>query len=103
MPIRGGRVCVWNPDTAAKTRPVPVVAWRAGSEIETEEKAAAAAAAAALVSAPLPPPARAVLAAVPTEIIDVDMSSDEGEREMPDIKPQLLQPVVPPCTSAASS
>jgi hypothetical protein len=83
---------------------VPVVAWRAGSEIETEEKAAAAAAAAAaaLASVPLPPPARAVLAAVPTEIIDVDMSSDEGEREMPDIKPQLLQPVVPPCTSAAS-
>lgn len=103
LPIRGGRVCLWNPDTVAKTRPVPAVAWRTGSEIETKEKekaaeaAAAAAAEAALAAAPPKPAARAVVASGPPEVIDVDMSSDEGEHEAPDIKPHLLRPVVPPC------
>lgn len=101
MPIRGGRICVWNPDTAAMTRSVPAVAWRAGSEIEKKAVAGASAALAAVPSKPAPPPPQAVLAVEPTEIIDVDMLSVEGQREVPDIKPQVLQPVASACTHAA--
>lgn len=107
MPIRGGRVCVWNPDSVSKHRPVPPVAFRAGSEVEKQEKAQALALALAAAPPPIarpPPPPQAILPPrrpfVPGEVIDVDMSDDDAAAEV-EVKSQLIHSAVPPpCASA---